>query len=217
MRGIEVVYQLEEGEILGEPLPSRDNRRAVLAYEATEGGAGVLSRLIEDSHALGKVAREALILMHFDKVDEAIATGDAKLLVDHDQESCVRGCYRCLLSYFNQPDHELIDRTRDEAKQMLVDLARGQVVFATADRLMGSGEWVDAFKEAGFPAPDSSAIKFSDQEVSFVWRSHFVAACASPLTESTRQDAEAKGWTLFELPEVVTAGVPDAMRSMFGE
>ena len=41
MRGIEVVYQLEEGEILGEPLPARDNRRAILAYEATEGGAGV--------------------------------------------------------------------------------------------------------------------------------------------------------------------------------
>jgi hypothetical protein len=33
----------------------------------------------------------------------------------------------------------------------------------------------------------------------------------------TRQEAEAKGWTLFELPEAVTAGVPDAMRSMFGE
>ena len=48
MRGIEVVFQLEEGEILGEPLPARDNRRAVLAYEATEGGAGVLSRLVED-------------------------------------------------------------------------------------------------------------------------------------------------------------------------
>jgi CTP:molybdopterin cytidylyltransferase MocA len=88
MRGIEVVFQLEEGEILGEPLPARDNRRAVLAYEATEGGAGVLSRLIEDPHALGKVAREALILMHFDRVDDAIAAGDAKLLVSHDRESC---------------------------------------------------------------------------------------------------------------------------------
>ena len=80
MRGIEVVFQLEEGEILGEPLPARDNRRAVLAYEATEGGAGVLSRLVEDPQALGKVAREALILMHFENVDEAIAAGDAKLL-----------------------------------------------------------------------------------------------------------------------------------------
>jgi len=208
---------LEEGEILGEPLPARDNRRAVLAYEATEGGAGVLSRLIEDSQAFGKVAREALILMHFDKVDEAVAAGDAKLLVEHDEEACIRGCYRCLLSYFNQPDHELINRRHEEAKQMLVDLARGQVVLAGADQPVGRGKWMDAFKEAGLPAPDSSAIKFSDQEMGFTWRSHFIAACTSPLTEAIRQDAEAKGWTLFELPEAVTAGVLNAMRSMFGE
>ncbi|CCJ05600.1 DEAD/DEAH box helicase [Methylocystis sp. SC2] len=218
MRGIEVVFQLEEGEVLGEPLPARDNRRAILAYEATEGGAGVLSRLIEDPQALGKVAREALALMHFDKVDEAIAAGDAALLVSRDGEACVRGCYRCLLSYFNQPDHELIDRTSDEAKQMLVDLARGQVVLAAASgRSAEEGGWANAFKDAGLPPPDGSPVSFSDHEMSFVWRSHFVAACVSPLTEATRQEAEAKGWTLFELPEVVTAGVPDAMLSMFGE
>lgn len=217
MRGIEVVFQLEEGEILGEPLPARDNRRAVLAYEATEGGAGVLSRLIEDPQALGNVAREALTLMHFEKVAEAVAAGDAKLLIDHDKEKCVRGCYRCLLSYFNQPDHELIDRTSDEAKQMLVDLARGQIVLAAADRSTGNGEWVNAFKELGLPAPDGASLRFTDQEMSFVWRSHFVAASVSPLTEASRQDADVKGWTLFELPESVISGVPDTMRSMFGK
>lgn len=215
MRGIEVVYSWKKAKFSVSRFHLATIAVLSLATKPRKVAPG-FEPFDRGSHALGKVAREALILMHFDKVDEAIAAGDAKLLVDHDQESCVRGCYRCLLSYFNQPDHELIDRTHDEAKQMLVDLARGQVVFATADRPMGSGEWVDAFKEAGFPAPDSSTIKFSDQEVSFVWRSHFVAACASPLTESTRRDAEAKGWTLFELPEVVTAGVPDAMRSMFG-
>ena len=110
MRGIEVVFQLEEGEVLGEPLPARADRRAVLVYEAAEGGAGVLNRLVEDPLAIGKVAREALILMHFDKVDEAIAAGDAKLLVDRQGQACVRGCYRCLLSYYNQPDHERINR-----------------------------------------------------------------------------------------------------------
>lgn len=217
MRGIEVVFQLEEGEILGEPLPARDNRRAVLAYEATEGGAGVLSRLIEDPQALGNVAREALTLMHFEKVDEAVAAGDAELLIDHDKEKCVRGCYRCLLSYFNQPDHELIDRTSDEAKQMLVDLARGQIVLAAADRSTGNGEWVNAFNELGLPAPDGASLRFSDQEMSFVWRSHFVAASISPLTEASRQDADVKGWTLFELPESIISGVPDTMRAMFGK
>jgi hypothetical protein len=217
MRGIEVVFQLEEGEVLGEPLPARDNRRAVLAYEATEGGAGVLSRLVEDPQALGKVAREALILMHFRSVDEAIAAGDAKLLVTDDGESCVRGCYRCLLSYFNQPDHEQIDRTSDEAKQMLIDLARGRVALAQeASQSAEGAEWESAFKEAALPAPDGSTVSFSGQVMSFAWRTHFVAACMTPVAEATREAAEAKGWTLFELTGAAAAGVPDAMRSMFG-
>jgi hypothetical protein len=50
LRGIEIVFQLEEGEILGDPLPTRENRRAILFYEATEGGAGVLSRIIRNSY-----------------------------------------------------------------------------------------------------------------------------------------------------------------------
>ncbi|MGY3441323.1 DEAD/DEAH box helicase [Bradyrhizobium sp. USDA 4473] len=217
MRGIEVVFQLEEGEILGEPLPARDNRRAILAYEATEGGAGVLSRLVEDPQALRKVAREALVLMHFERVDEAIAAGDAKLLVTRDGEACVRGCYRCLLSYFNQPDHELIDRTSDEAKQMLIDLARGKVVLAVAPSPPTEGaEWTNVFKDKGLPPPDSFPISFSGQEMSFTWRSYFVAACASPLTKATRQEADAKGWTLFELPEMSAAGMPEAMITIFG-
>ncbi|WP_192384288.1 DEAD/DEAH box helicase [Mesorhizobium silamurunense] len=217
MRGIEVVFQLEEGEILGEPLPARDNRRAILAYEATEGGAGVLSRLVAEPQALGKVARQALVLMHFEKVDEAIDAGNAELLVSRGGEACVRGCYRCLLSYFNQPDHELIDRTSDEAKQMLVDLARGQIELAAASSMPAEGGgWQSAFNEAGLPAPDASAVSFSGQEMSFAWRSHFVAACIGFLADATRETAEAKGWTLFELQGTVPGSVPDAMISMLG-
>jgi Lhr-like helicase len=217
MRGIEVVYQLEEGEILGEPLPARDNRRAILAYEATEGGAGVLSRLVAEPQALGKVAREALILMHFESVDEAIAAGDAKMLSSNGGAFCVRGCYRCLLSYFNQPDHELIDRNSDEAKQLLVDLARGQIVLSSPSSRSGeSKEWEITFKEAELPTPDGSAVNFSGQEMSFAWRSYFVAACVAPLRQTTREAAEAKGWTLFELDGTLADSVPDGMISMLG-
>ena len=45
-RGLEVVFQLEEGEVLGEALPERSDRRSILIYEAAEGGAGVLSQLV---------------------------------------------------------------------------------------------------------------------------------------------------------------------------
>ncbi len=216
MRGIEVTFQLEEGEVLGEPLPARDNRRAVLAYEATEGGAGVLSRLIEDPQALGRVAREALILMHFVNVDEALKAGDAKVLATDGTEACVRGCYRCLLSYFNQPDHEFIDRTSEQAKQLLIDLARGEVVLSAAARPAGgASDWERAFEAAGVPTPDAAPASFEGHAMDFTWRGHFIAATVQPLSSPTQAAAEAKGWTLFELPETAAEGPPEAMLSMF--
>jgi hypothetical protein len=39
---------------------------------------------------------------------------------------CVAGCYRCLLSYYNQPDHELIDRRNELALELLIRLAHGR-------------------------------------------------------------------------------------------
>ncbi|WP_375210992.1 DEAD/DEAH box helicase [Hyphococcus sp.] len=215
LRGVEVIFQLEEGEVLGEPLPARDNRRSILAYEATEGGAGVLSRLVEDPHAIGRVAREALKLMHFDKVDEAIAAGDANLLVSLEGEACIRGCYRCLLSYFNQPDHELIDRTSNEAKQMLVDLARGEVVIAGRSRRPGAERgWEAVFKSIGLPAPDHEPIEFQGEEVAFSWRSYFVAATDRALSDKAGEAAEAKGWTVFVLPRDISDGLPEGLTAI---
>ena len=66
LRGIEAVFQLEEGEILAEPMPNRDARSGFLLYEATEGGAGVLTRLVGEPDRLAEVACKALAIMHFD-------------------------------------------------------------------------------------------------------------------------------------------------------
>jgi len=219
MRGIEMVFQLEEGEVLGEPLPARDQRRAILVYEAAEGGAGVLSRLIEEPGLLGKVAHAALRLMHFDQVDEAIAAGDAALLSEREHESCVRGCYRCLLSYYNQPDHEWIDRTSPQARQLLIDLARGQVVIkATAGTPHSAPQadpWRALFRQAGLPEPDREPLRLADRELPFAWRSHFVAAALAPLGDAERALAESMGWELFVLPERPEPGLPSAMRACF--
>lgn len=219
MRGIQIVFQLEEGEVLGEPLPSRDERRAILAYEAAEGGAGALSRLIEEPTLLGKVAHAALTLMHFDRVDEAIAAGDASLLHEREHEACVRGCYRCLLSYYNQPDHERIDRTSDQAKQLLIELARGRVLLRAASStsdaaVVHADPWLAAFQQAGLPEPDAKALRCADQDIPFAWRSHFVAAVPPPLTDALREAAEALGWVLFELPESPAAGVPQVLSEL---
>lgn len=110
-RGIENQFQLEEAELLAEPLPSPAHRTGVLFYEATEGGAGVLTRLVRESDMLAAVARRALALMHYDvPVDVDVPMPPLEALVDVPGTTCVAGCYRCLLSYYNQPDHEFIDR-----------------------------------------------------------------------------------------------------------
>lgn len=210
LRGIEVVFQLEEGEILGEPLPARDNRRAILTYEATEGGAGVLTRLIDDENAINEIASTALSLMHFENVEEAIAAGDAALLKEKEDGSCVRGCYRCLLSYFNQPDHELIDRSSPEVGQFLIDLARGRILLAAT---AGSGgiasPWIVAFEAAGLPQVDTMPATFGGIEFEFIWRAFAVAATTGSITPEAEADALNKGWVLLDLPTTSSAGLPD--------
>ena len=217
MRGIAVAFQLEEGEILGEPLPSRNNRRAILVYEATEGGAGVLSRLIEDPGALNRVAHRALEIMHFGEVEAAIDAGSPDLLNEHLDEACVRGCYRCLLSYFNQPDHEMIDRANREVQQLLINLARGQVVLCTAPGgADAKHDWSESFRRHGIPLPDEKRLTLADVPFPFAWRRHYVAAKTGPIPETVRVEADERGWTLFELSANPSDSLPARLIATFG-
>ena len=75
-RGIQAHFQLEESELGAEPLPSAKDRRLLMLFEAAEGGAGVLRRLL-DPGVLAAVAREALDICHFDP-DTATTCGRAR-------------------------------------------------------------------------------------------------------------------------------------------
>src|SRR5690606_34558105 len=106
-RGIEAVYQLEESELMAEPLPKADLRRSVLFYESAEGGAGVLTRLATEPEALALVASEALAIMHFRQPASGVWVGErVEEEVDKGVKTlCEGGCYRCLLAYYHQPEH----------------------------------------------------------------------------------------------------------------
>lgn len=104
-RGIEARYQLEDNELAVELLPSLDLPSSILFYESSEGGAGVLSRLVEDPAAMAEVAQAALEVCHFDA-----ETGENRRRAPGAPEECEAACYNCLLGYGNQRLHPLLDR-----------------------------------------------------------------------------------------------------------
>ncbi|GAA5175592.1 DEAD/DEAH box helicase [Niveibacterium umoris] len=174
-RGIEAVYQLEESELMAEPLPTRELRQSILLFEAAEGGAGVLTRLATEPDALAAVAAKALEIIHF-KAPPAGHVWKRDSLeeeLDHNGEPfCEAGCYRCLLSYHNQPDHTLIDRKDKVASGLLLDLlcrltqartnqgTQGRAPDehdAQLERTAGSSleqAWLNHVNEQGYRKPD---------------------------------------------------------------
>ena len=194
-RGVEFVYQLEEGEILVEPTPSRKDRRALLFYEAAEGGAGALSRLTEEKSAFRTIARKALEIMHFEPAsfEAAATTGPSALSTDADAR-CVAGCYRCLLSYFNQPDHEKIDRRQEPALQFLLRLAFAE----THDPRDKTELHTDL---DGCPPPDPTAIVIDGYRIDRIWRAARMAAVEEDAAPPKLSDKlAAKGIELVLLP-----------------
>lgn len=120
-----VTYQLEDDEVACELLPNGNEPRYILLYEAAEGGAGVLRRLLKDPQAFPLVAREALRICHFNPdtgEDEGHAAGVTEI--------CEAACYDCLLSYSNQPVHRLLDRKA--IRELLLDFHRSAVSIAPA-------------------------------------------------------------------------------------
>lgn len=173
-RGIEGVFQLEESELAAEPLPDRDNRNAILLYEAAEGGAGVLNRLATDPEAIRRVAGRALEVCHWRS--RSGLWSDTVDLEDTDPD-CEAGCYRCLLSYSNQPDHEQIDRKDQEVLKLLCRLTHANAeagsiagtapddAYAALYRLCGSGleqTWLETVRTMGLRLPDRAQPLFVD-------------------------------------------------------
>ena len=116
---VQVAYQLEDNELAAEPLPSREERRLILLYEASEGGAGALRRLIDDPGALSTVAQEALSICHFGPDGEDLRRGPGT------DEDCEAACYDCLMTYTNQIDHDMLDRKA--IRELLLELKGADV------------------------------------------------------------------------------------------
>ncbi len=223
LRGIEAVFQLEEGEMLAEPMPTRDVRKGFLLYEATEGGAGVLTRLVSHETILASVARRALQIMHFDVSDGPLPDSTAGLS-DEPGTACVAACYRCLMSYYNQPDHESLDRRDEDARVMLLRLARARTVQpkkitlglgaieavqfafevppATATLTQSlKNRWRAEATRRGIPDPDPKPLVAGERSVPCVWRKHYVAALIDEAERPAMQAMEDLGFEVIRFED----------------
>lgn len=217
LRGIESVFELEEGEILGEPIPTRENRKGCLFYEATEGGAGVLTRLVVEPQRLAEVATAGLYAMHFDVRGPAGLPSTSDQLVDRPDTACVAACYRCLMSYYNQPDHEYIDRRDATVRELLLRLARsttaidGHVATPSIETVVlsdddtSSGEaWLRQAKTHGIPPPDEQPLALVDTQLPLVWRSDYVIASLEPLSPALVNYLDSTGFAVIMFDDRAT-------------
>ena len=178
-RGLEQVFQLESGEVAAEPVPSAANPRKILVYEASEGGAGALGRLALDvnrAQIFAAVAKAALEVMHYEH-DEA--TDAWKSAAD---VKCVAGCYKCLLSYYNQPQHEKIDRRNQKVVDYLVQLTKLVSTDFTADNTP------TVLPLESIPSWATGAIKFD--------KPNRVVTFASEPSAEVKAECEDRGYTI---------------------
>ena len=210
LRGIESVFQLEEGEMLAEPMPIRDQRTGFLLYEATEGGAGVLTRLVAEPGALASVAFQALKIMHFSLATPDTLPADPSALATDEGASCVAACYRCLMSYYNQPDHEMIDRRNPEARELLMRLARSTTTVQELPSARASvipsaptsedpvlAGWMAQARAMSVQRPDTDPMQVAGVALPLVWRAKYVAAGFEGVSSEVTSAIDDKGFEMI--------------------
>lgn len=208
IRAIEISESLEEGEMLGEPMPNRDQRHGLLLYEATEGGAGVLSRLMNTPGRWQALAKTALELMHYDFDLEG-------KLVD-GEKPCVEACYRCLMSYFNQTDHEHLDRKNEKVVDFLVSMAACQSAGKRPDASNpASGPWLQMIAEWELPKPVSMTIDAHEHQL--YWPQHLLLAVPGGAPNGVIDHCAARGIDVIDLPSSPPTILPANLGQYFGK
>jgi len=150
--GFQLAFCAEESE-LGAHLfevPGHPSRRRILLYEMDEGGSGML-RNLWDGEGWRRTARRALELLH-----TSPETGE------DEADACEKACYDCLLSYYNQQLHDVLDRravVRFLLRMLSADLSlEDEGSELTWQRLMeqavgGEPKVIEQLERRGFPLP----------------------------------------------------------------
>lgn len=211
-RGVEQVFEIESSELAVESLPTNQDRRSLLFYESAEGGAGVLKRLVKDRASLRLAARTALDLMHYElpASEDLAPSGLTERMNDRTGKPiCEAGCYQCVLSYFNQPDHEIIDRRNEDAVTFLCQLATANIdpprpgsVTDPSDPASGLESWLDTLSSLGLQHPEETNVPIDGGEATAdaLYRSARALVFLTPPSGGTAAYATDRGFTVIEFP-----------------
>jgi len=96
-------FHLDENEIdaFTTQNPENEEQHRIVIYEVEEGGLGILNALIKNKLLLKALIDKAIEVIHIDP-ETHTETDDA----------CTKACYNCLLHFWNQREHNIIDRNQ---------------------------------------------------------------------------------------------------------
>ncbi len=94
LQGVQISLNIDESELRGmlKPKPQAKDEYLIILFEKAEGGMGIVKFLTENARLKDILSR-------------------AKQILHRDEKGCEKACYECLLSYYNQVEHPLLDRT----------------------------------------------------------------------------------------------------------
>jgi len=94
IEGIQISMNVDVDEIQYFLMPDPENNKksSIILHETSEGGAGILESFLNRS-TFHDVMRQALTILH-----------------ENEEKQCDRACYECLCNYYNQYEHDILNR-----------------------------------------------------------------------------------------------------------
>lgn len=157
LQGMQISLNIEEHEVRGMviPNPKRDDEYRIVIFEKAEGGIGVVTALTNQERLKDIFARAR------------------EILHEGEENGCEKACYECLLSYYNQMEHELLDRRLaltflDEYRSLRIEQKRDDGGLEELERKCDSDFERAVLKkivELGLPLPDEAQKIVYDKTV----------------------------------------------------
>ena len=153
-------------------------------------------------------------MLHVDLPERPPETLPAVEALSDRGDACVKACYRCLLSYFNQPDHDVVDRNDLAARRALLRLAAidtsldtpapASADVASADPGMADTVWVARWRDellaSGVTLPRWTLAGDAAPQ----WPAPYAAVVLPDTPVALKERLESAGATLFPFPSDVT-------------